>query len=176
MINQKFRPNVCHFGHSMADHLLVKIPLQRWKGTFSKSDATSNAKLQFPFGHRKVWGRDLFYWPGMSLPYTKDDSKESLLSHSVQIVGADSFELQKKEFLIFVDYYSGYVKVDQSTRMSANQVIAICKSQFSIVDHNFLVIRFDALPNNISLIIRPPAHITPNQMVWLRKLCTLLKD
>ena len=42
------------------------------------------------------------------------------------------------------------------------------------MDHNSLVINFDALTNkgnNISLIIAPPAHITPNQMVWLRRLC-----
>ena len=44
---------------------------------------------------------------------------------------SDIFELQKKQFLVLVDYYSGYVEVDQLTSMTANQVIAICKSQFS---------------------------------------------
>ena len=68
--------------------------------------------------------------------HQKCNSKEPLLPHSVtdrpwEKVGADIFEIQKKQFLVLVDYYSGYVEVDQLTSMTANQVIAQCKSQFS---------------------------------------------
>ena len=34
-----------------------------------------------------------------------------------------------------MDYYSGYVEVDQLTNMSANQVIERCKSHYSISDN-----------------------------------------
>ena len=68
--------------------------------------------------------------------YQRCNSKEPLLPHSVPDcpwakVGANIFELQKKQFLVLVDYYSGYVEVDQLTSMTVNQVIAICRSQFS---------------------------------------------
>ena len=93
--------------------------------------------------------RDVLYWPGMPSQienivsscatcsvYQQRNQKEPLLPHNVPDrpwakVGADIFEIQKKQFLVLVDYYSGYVEVDQLTSMTANQVITLCKSQFS---------------------------------------------
>ena len=93
--------------------------------------------------------RDVLYWPGMSsqieniisccptcATYQRNNSKEPLLPHSVPDrpwakVGADIFEIQRKKFLVLVDYYSGYVEVDELTSTTANHVINLCKSQFS---------------------------------------------
>ena len=93
--------------------------------------------------------RDVLYWPGMASQienivsscatcsiYQRRNQKEPLLPHDVPDrpwakVGADLFEIQKKQFLVLVDYYSGYIEVDQLTSTTASQVIMKCKSQFS---------------------------------------------
>ena len=93
--------------------------------------------------------RDVLYWPGMSsqienivsycptcTTYQRCNSREPLLPHSVPNrpwakVAADIFEIQRKQFLVLVDYYSGYVEVDELNSTTANHVITLCKSQFS---------------------------------------------
>ena len=46
-------------------------------------------------------------------------------------LGADLFELQGKQYLVIVDYYSGFVEIDLLTHPTTKQVINHCKSQFS---------------------------------------------
>ena len=93
--------------------------------------------------------RDVLYWPGMSsqienivsscptcTTYQRCNSREPLLPHSVPNrpwakVAADIFEIQRKQFLVLVDYYSRYVEVDELNSTTANHVITLCKSQFS---------------------------------------------
>ena len=93
--------------------------------------------------------RDVLYWPGMSsqieniisscatcTTYQRRNSKEPLLPHSTPDrpwanVSADIFEIQQKQFLVLVNYYSGYVEVDHLTSTTAKKVITQCKSQFS---------------------------------------------
>lgn len=68
--------------------------------------------------------------------YRKCNTKEPLLPHSIPSrpwskVGADLFELGGKQYLILVDYYSGFIEVDLLNTTTSNQVITHCKSQFS---------------------------------------------
>ena len=75
--------------------------------------------------------RDVMYWPGMNSEiedvvsrcqvcstYQRSNPKEPLLSHPLPQrpwarVGADLFELNSHSFLILVDYYSGFIEVEQ---------------------------------------------------------------
>ena len=93
--------------------------------------------------------RDILYWPGMSSQiqdvvstcgicntYQRKIQKEPLIPHSVpdrpwSKLGVDIFELQGKQYLVIVDYYSGFDELDLLTHLTANQVINYCKSQFS---------------------------------------------
>lgn len=68
--------------------------------------------------------------------YQRKNQKEPLIPHSIldwpwSKVGADIFELQQKQCLVIVDYYSGFVEIDLLTNTTAKQVINHCKSQFS---------------------------------------------
>ena len=93
--------------------------------------------------------REILYWPGMSSQiqdvvlacgicntYQRKNQKEPLIPHSVpdrpwSKLGVYIFELQGKQYLVIVDYYSGFVELDLLTHLTANQVINHCKSQFS---------------------------------------------
>ena len=93
--------------------------------------------------------RDILYWLGMSSQiqdavstcatcnlYQRKNQKEPLIPHSIpdrpwSKVGVDIFELQQKQYLVIVDYYSGFVEFDLLTHTTAKQVINHCKSQFS---------------------------------------------
>ena len=93
--------------------------------------------------------RDIMYWPGMSSQiqdtvsacgtcntYQRKNQKEALIPHSIpdrpwSKVGVDLFELQQKQYLVIVDYYSGFVELDLLIHTTAKQVIKHCKSQFS---------------------------------------------
>ena len=93
--------------------------------------------------------RDILYWPGISSQiqdavltcatcnmYQRKNQKEPLIPHSIpdrpwSKVGADIFELQQKQYLVIVDYYSGFVELDLLTHTTSKQVINHCKSQFS---------------------------------------------
>ena len=68
--------------------------------------------------------------------YQRKNQKEPLIPHSIpdhpwSKVGVDIFELQQKQYLVIVDYYSGFVELDLLTHTTAKQVINHCKSQFS---------------------------------------------
>ena len=68
--------------------------------------------------------------------HIKENQKEPLIPHSVpdrpwSKVGVDIFELQRKQYLVIVDYYSGFVEFDLLTHITTKQVVNHCKSQFS---------------------------------------------
>ena len=46
-------------------------------------------------------------------------------------LGVDIFELQGQQYLVIVDYYTGFIKIDPLTHMTAKHMINHCKSQFS---------------------------------------------
>ena len=93
--------------------------------------------------------RDVLYWPGMSSQiqdvisscvtcdmYQRKNQKEPLIPHSVpdrpwSKLGIDIFELHGKQYLLIVDYYSGFIELDFLSHTTAKQVIIHCKAQFS---------------------------------------------
>ena len=97
----------------------------------------------------KCRARDVLYWPGMNSEientvsrcqicstYRRSNSREPLLSHPAPErpwarVGADLFELNSHNFLVLVDYYSGYIEVEQLRDTKSEVIIKLCKSQFA---------------------------------------------
>ena len=93
--------------------------------------------------------RDIMYWPGMASQiqdivsscvtcnaHQRRNQKEPLMPHSVpdrpwSKLGVDIFELQGQQYLVIVDYYSGFIEIDPLTHVTAKHVINHCKSQFS---------------------------------------------
>ena len=93
--------------------------------------------------------RDIVYWPGITAAlkdymskcdicnrYRPEQCKEPLNPHDVppvpwEKVGVDLFELQKQEFLIAVDYYSGMFEVQDLKSTTATRVITLMKSWFA---------------------------------------------
>jgi len=93
--------------------------------------------------------KEVLYWPGMNSQiedvvsncqtcsmYQRSQMKEPLIYHEVPKrpwakVGADLFELSRKSYLILVDYYSGFIEVNQLQCTKSNEVIMCCKSQFA---------------------------------------------
>ncbi|KAK3752981.1 hypothetical protein QZH41_016289 [Actinostola sp. cb2023] len=93
--------------------------------------------------------RECVYWPGMSADirqlietcetcrkFEVSQPKESLMPHEVpsrpwQRVGVDLFELNNKDYLVCVDYYSNFWEVDRLRDTKANTVILKMKSHFS---------------------------------------------
>ena len=93
--------------------------------------------------------RDVLYWPGMNSEiedtvskcqicstYQRSNPKELLLHHPVPErpwarVGADLFELNSHSYLVLVDYYSGFIEVEQLLDTKSEVIIKLCKSQFS---------------------------------------------
>ena len=68
--------------------------------------------------------------------YRRSNLREPLLSHPVPQrpwvrVGADLFELNFHSFLVLVDYYSGYIKVEQLRDTKSEVSVKLCKSQFT---------------------------------------------
>ena len=68
--------------------------------------------------------------------YQSKNHKEPLIPHSVPDrpwykLGIDIYELQGKQYVVIVDYYSRFVELDLLTNTTAKQVINHCKSQFS---------------------------------------------
>ena len=92
-------------------------------------------------GKCKRRARDVVYWPGMNAEigdvvskckvwstYQRSNPKELLHSHPVPQcpwarVGADLFELNSKTFLIIVDYYSGFIEVEQLRETKIDVII-----------------------------------------------------
>ena len=90
------------------------------------------------------------YWPGMASQiqdivlscvtcntHQRRNQKEPLMPHSFpdrpwpKLGVVDIFELQGQQYLVIVDYYSGFIKIDPLTHLTAKHVINHCKSQFS---------------------------------------------
>ena len=93
--------------------------------------------------------KDAVFWPGMNkqiedtvsqcptcCAHQKNNPKEPLLSHDVpkrpwEKVGADLFEIHSKHYPALVDYYSGFIEVENVHEATSNKIINICKSQFA---------------------------------------------
>ena len=93
--------------------------------------------------------KEVFYWPGMNgqienvvsnCPtcnmYQRSNMKEPLLCHEVPSrpwakVGADLCELNGKTYLVLVDYYSGFIEVNQVHNTRSTEIIRHCKAQFA---------------------------------------------
>ena len=93
--------------------------------------------------------RETVFWPGMSAEikemvavcetcrtYENSQQKETLMPHRIptrpwEQVGVDLFELDKKEYLITVDYYSNFWEVDKLPSSSTKAVVSKLKSHFA---------------------------------------------
>ena len=90
--------------------------------------------------------RDVLFWPGMTsqiqdivshcqirCTYQRNNMKEPLLPHEVpkrpwSLVGAYLFIFNNQQYLILVEYYSGFVELDLLSTTTSKQVIVHCKS------------------------------------------------
>lgn len=93
--------------------------------------------------------RGVIFWPGMNndidkfiescaicLRHRRANTKQPLQPHVIpdlpwQKVGMDLFNLDSKNYLIIVDYYSQYFEVSQVNSYNAQTVVTQCKSIFS---------------------------------------------
>lgn len=93
--------------------------------------------------------RDVLYWPGMNSQiesvvsscetcntYQRANTKEPLHPHPVpkrpwERVGADLYELNSHSYLILVDYYSGFIEVEQLHDTRSERIITRCKAHFA---------------------------------------------
>ena len=93
--------------------------------------------------------RETLYWPGMNKKvedyiakcstcnsYQSEQAKKPMISHHIptrpwEKVGTDLFELNNRDFLITVDYYSNYFEVDRLTSKTAKEVINKTKANFA---------------------------------------------
>jgi len=95
-------------------------------------------------------------------------------------LGVNIFKLQGQQYLVIVDYYSGFIEVDPLTHLTVKYVINHCKSQFSrhgipdtLISDNgpqFSSHEFQQFVNSIRLTTTLPAHTTHSPMVWPKKL------
>ena len=93
--------------------------------------------------------RECMYWPGMNSDikiyisacdacrtYERQNQKETLQSHDVpdrpwEKIGVDLFELDKKHYLITVDYFSNFWEIDRLHELTAPMVIKKLKGHFA---------------------------------------------
>ena len=93
--------------------------------------------------------RDLIYWPGMQreieqvaeqckvcLEMKPRNQKETLTQHAPvdqpwEKVGVDLFSIENRDYLVTVDYYSGYWEIDYLPITSSKAVIAKLKGHFA---------------------------------------------
>ena len=93
--------------------------------------------------------RETLYWPGMNKKvedyiakcstcnsYQTEQAKEPIISNHIptrpwEKVGMDLFELNNRDFLITVDYYSNHFEVDRLTSKTAKEVINKTKANFA---------------------------------------------
>lgn len=93
--------------------------------------------------------RDILYWPGMNAQiadlvekcstcqeHRSAQQKEPLMPHEVpngpwQKLGSDLFELNNKQYVLLVDYYSKFVEFAELRDTKSITVIAWLKSQFA---------------------------------------------
>nr|XP_047146762.1 uncharacterized protein K02A2.6-like [Hydra vulgaris] len=97
----------------------------------------------------KMRARETVFWPGINkqiedlvkscetcLEYTKKQTKELMISseipnHPFQIVGTDLFHWNNQDFIIVVDYYSRYWKIERLHNIQSQTVIKKLKMIFS---------------------------------------------
>ena len=93
--------------------------------------------------------RELLYWPGMNADikqfiqgceacrtYESKNQKETLMPHDLpdrpwEKVGTDLFELNKKHYLVTVDYLSNFWEIDRLYDLSSRSIIRKLKSHFA---------------------------------------------
>ena len=93
--------------------------------------------------------RECIYWPGMNAEikehistcavcnaYPASQQKETLMTHDLpdrpwEKVGVDIMQLQGRDYLVTVDYYSNFWEVDHLTTTKSNTVIKKLKAHFS---------------------------------------------
>ncbi|KAJ8044099.1 hypothetical protein HOLleu_11471 [Holothuria leucospilota] len=93
--------------------------------------------------------RDVLYWPqmnsdiedvvtkcGICNKYQKSNMKEPLMPHEVPErpwaqIGGDLFEFNRVNYLILVDYYSGFFEISKLYDTRSSTIISQCKSQFA---------------------------------------------
>lgn len=93
--------------------------------------------------------RDVMFWPGMSRDVERAvracrvcslhaplPQREPIIAHHIPglpwaKIGSDIFEVNKKYFLILVDYFSNFVEVSPLTSISSKQVILAMRDQFA---------------------------------------------
>ena len=93
--------------------------------------------------------RETIFWPGMSAEvkeliatcetcrkYETSNPKESLMPHEMpnrpwEQVGVDLFELDRKEYMVTVDYFSNFWEVDRLTSTTSAAIILKLKNHFA---------------------------------------------
>ena len=93
--------------------------------------------------------RETIFWPGMSAEvkeliatcetcrkYETSNPKESLMPHEMpnrpwEQVGVDLFELDRKEYMVTVDYFSNFWEVDRLTSATSAAIILKLKNHFA---------------------------------------------
>ena len=93
--------------------------------------------------------RETIFWPNMNaelkemietcetcLKYETSHQKESLIPHEVlsrpwEQVGVDLFELNKKDYMITVNYYSNFGEIDRLTSTTSSAVVFKLKNHFA---------------------------------------------
>ena len=93
--------------------------------------------------------RGMIFWPGIASEIKQlaqnceicqeakpRNSRETLKQHddgqnAWNKIGLDIFEIQGRNYLVAVDYYSNFIEVDNLTNMKSTQVIAILKKHFA---------------------------------------------
>ncbi|XP_030853177.1 uncharacterized protein K02A2.6-like [Strongylocentrotus purpuratus] len=93
--------------------------------------------------------REIIYWPGMNADvkqfiqtceacrmYEQQNQKETLMPHDIpdrpwEKVGTDLFELNKKHYLVTVDYLSNFWEIDRLYDLGSRAVIGKLKSHFA---------------------------------------------
>lgn len=93
--------------------------------------------------------RETIFWPGMSneikemiatcetcRKYETSNQKEPLMPQEVpsrpwQQVGVDLFELDQKQYMITVDYYSNFLEIDHLKSTTSTSIVLKLKNHFS---------------------------------------------
>lgn len=118
------------------------------------SSLRSEMKMAVHSTHTGIEGclkraRESLFWPGMSgdikqyisscetcQTYQSSQQKETLMSHEVpsrqwEKIGVDLFELDQKDYLVTVDYFSNFFEVDRMDNTKASTVIKKLKAHFA---------------------------------------------
>ncbi|XP_015750646.1 PREDICTED: uncharacterized protein LOC107330572 [Acropora digitifera] len=87
--------------------------------------------------------RETIFWPNMNAEFKEmitacetSHHKESLMPHKIpnrpwEQVAVDLFELNKKEYMITVDYYSNFWEIDCLTSTTSSAVVLKLKNHFA---------------------------------------------